>query len=137
MVELAHCADQWPNVCHNYYLWSVIIAPFWSLFACLKELSEVEVMSPCFVCNSSKIRNTSHCDVLLTWKSISDLMMVTVCLTLNNTFKNGITDIDVSDDDKQICFGQCHATQLSSTTINQMDGKAMNSKISSITLTLD
>lgn len=79
--------------------------------ACLKELSEVEVMSPCFVCNSSKIRNTSHCDVLLTWKSISDLMMVTVCLTLNNTFKNGITDIDVSDDDKQICFGQCHATQ--------------------------
>ena len=64
-------------------------------------------------------------------------MMVTVCLTLNNSFKNGITDIDVSDDDKQICFGQCHATQLSSTTINQMDGKAMNSKISSITLKLD
>ena len=26
------------------------------------------------------------------------------------------------DDDKQICFGQCHAIQLSSITFNQTDG---------------
>lgn len=70
------------------------------LFVCLKELFEVEVMSFCFVCNLLKIRNIFYCDVFLIWKLIFDFMMVIVCLIFNNFFKNGIIDIDVSDDDK-------------------------------------